>query len=103
MPPEAARRLAEEYDYEEEQAKIQQEADAAMARSMRREEANEARQKRRGADRKCPSEELREHVEAESERKLKCEARGYEYVPIYTVHRRSCGGRRNGPIAAEDD
>ena len=74
--------MAEEYDYEEEQAKIQQEADAAMARSMRRDEANEARQKRRGADRKCPSEELREHVEAESERKLRCEARGYEYEPI---------------------
>jgi hypothetical protein len=58
---EVAQRLAEEYDYEEEQAKIQQEVDAAMGRSMRRDEANEARRKRRGADRKCPSEELRDH------------------------------------------
>ena len=74
--------MAEEYAYEAEEAKAQQNADEAMARSMARKEVKEERQKRRGADRKFPSEELRDHVEAESERKLRCEARGDEYVPI---------------------
>ena len=76
---EVAQRLAEEYEYEEEQAKIQQRADAAMGCSVLRDEANEARRQRQGVDRQCSSEELRDHVEAESERKLICE---YKYVPI---------------------
>ena len=77
-----AQRMAEEYAYEAEEAKTQQDADEAMARSIIRKEIRELKQGRRGADRKCPSEELTDHVEAESERKLKCEARGDKHVPI---------------------
>ena len=53
-----------------------------MARSLARKDAEEERQKRRGADRKSQEEELDDHVKAESERKLRCEARGDENVPI---------------------
>ena len=49
---------------------------------MQASKANEIRQQRRGSDIKSSSEMLADHVEEESERKLKCEARGYEYVPI---------------------
>ena len=81
-----AQKMAEEYAYAVEEAKAQQDADEAMARSMVRTEVREERQKRRGADRKCPSEELKDHVEAESERKLGCEARGDEYVLIHVSY-----------------
>ena len=77
-----AQKMAEEYAYEAEEAKAQHDADEAMARSIARKEAGEERQKRRGADRKSPTEELNDHVKVERERKLRCEARGDEYVPI---------------------
>ena len=77
-----AQKMAEEYAYEVEEAKAQQDADEAMARCMVRKEVREEMQKRRGVDRKCPSEELQDHVKAENERKLRCEAQGDGYVPI---------------------
>ena len=55
-----------------------------MGRSMMTGEANEMRRQRikRGDPTKPPSEMLTDHVEDESERRIRCEARGYEYVPI---------------------
>ena len=71
-------KMAEEYAHEAEEEKAQQNADAAMARSMSNKEVNDERQGRRGTGRKYPLEELRldlrEHVETDSDMKLRCEA-----------------------------
>ena len=89
--------MAEEYAHEAEEVKARQDADAAMARNIAREEAGGERQKRRGAARKSPTEELNDHVKAESERKLRCEARGDEYVPIPLIFMEDESEEENGP------
>ena len=79
-----AREMKEEYEYENKKDEAQKQADEAMGRSMTTGEANEMRRQRikRGDPTKSSSERLADHVEDESERRLRCEARGYEYVPI---------------------
>ena len=79
-----AQEMKEEEEYEKKKEEAQKQADVAMGRSITTAEANEMRRQRlkRGDPTKCSSERLADHVEDESERRLRCEARGYEYVPI---------------------
>ena len=79
-----AREMKEEYEYENKKEETQKQADEAMGRSITTGEANEMRRQRikRGDPTKSSSERLADHVEDESERRLRCKARGYEYVPI---------------------
>ena len=81
---EKARQMQEEEEHEKKKEEAQKQADLAMGRSITTVEANEIRRQRleRGDPTKCSSERLADHVEDESERRLGCEARGYEYVPI---------------------
>ena len=76
--------MEEEYEYENKKEEAQKHADEAMGRSMITGEANEVRQQRikKGDPAKSSSEMLTDHVDDESERRIRCEARGYEYVPI---------------------
>jgi len=77
-----AQEMKEEEEYEKKKEEAQKQADLAMGRSITTAEANEIRRQRQGDPTKCSSERLADHVEDESERRLRCEARGYEYVPI---------------------
>ena len=100
-----AQEMAEEYAQEAEEPKAQQNSDEAVARNLARKEAEEERQKQRGADRNSRGDGLDDHLELESDRQLRCEARGDDivYVPIPYMRMADEAGQLVLPADEEED